>query len=49
MEKHTTYKITDEAAKKFLDGLSKRKADNLDGLRGRFAYFFGHPFPGDRT
>ena len=47
MVKHTTYKITSEAAKRFLDKLRKRKEDNLNELRKKFEYFFGCPFPGD--
>ena len=40
MEKHTVYKITNEQAKKFLDGLQRRKMDNLDELRRKFTDYF---------
>lgn len=40
MEKHAVYKITNEQAKRFVDGLQQRKMDNLDELKRKFTDYF---------
>lgn len=40
MEKHAVYKITNEQAKRFIDGLQQRKMDNLNELKRKFTDYF---------